>query len=448
MSYESENKDLLNTVLETTFFEDFKNHGVEGKLFGSLEIQLTAACNLKCTYCYYSNVSGHGKKLNAGASWEELNENTAILFRWLKKNDYIPDKIDIFSGDALIYKQSYSIIRQAIDFYIDMGVKDGLVLIPSNMGFVRDPDLLAAVEELLDYARENDVYVGISASIDGKFADKITRPPVKNVDIDEYYSDDFYDKVFTFAKKHRCGFHPMVSHENVAGWIENFDWFQTMLEKHNIGWNNIYMLEVRNDGWDEKSVEAYGKLLRHALDFTFNFIKDPTTYVRRFILKGKPGENITNMNLFNNWSIIGRGIGCSLQTTLFVKLSDLTCNSCHRLSYDALNGFKFVVKDGEIVDIDPLNLSFYLATISVDVKALPYCENCLIKAMCSGGCLGAQLEATGDAFTPIPSVCLLEHGKVKTQVEFLKDHNLYDMLLPLLSTSTKTTLDQIERITE
>ena len=445
MTYEEENRQLLHELLGDTFFRDFSDRDKKEKMFGNLELQLTSACNLKCSYCYYSSVSGKGKELNKHVSWETLSKNTDILFDWLKKNNYVPSAIDIFSGDSLVFPQSHEIIRKAVQFYIDMDCK-GSVAIPSNMTFIKNKDLVASIEEIMEYAKAHGVGIHISASIDGKFADPISRQPVAKQNIREYYSDEFYDDVFAFCKKYNYGFHPMISSDNIHVWEDNFAWFQGMLKKHDIPWNNMYLLEVRNDGWTGTQIKQYGKFLRSVLEFTYDTVNNYHAYLTRFITSSKKEQKINNMNLFNNVSVIGRGIGCSLQTTLFVKMGDLTCNSCHRLSYDALNGFKFVVQDDEIIDIEPLNLSFYIGTLTLETKALPYCENCLIKHLCSSGCLGAQLEATGDAFTPIPSVCLLQHQKLKTQIDFLKGRGLFKAVVDRVSHDLAQTMIEFDNI--
>ena len=100
-----------------------------------------------------------------------------------------------------------------------------------------------------------------------------------------------------------------------------------------------------------------------------------------------------------------------------LRLGDLTITPCHRTSYDYLNVGKFITNEKEIIDIEPLNVPVYLSINSANVVNFPKCQDCLIKTMCSGGCLGSQLESTGALFTPIESVCLLEHGKISTMIK-------------------------------
>ena len=452
MSYETENKELLDTLLESTFFGDFRNGETGGdRMFGNLELQLTSKCNLKCSYCYYSDKGGHGNELNNPviATWSTINKNADMIFAWLTENNYYPKGIDIFSGDTLIHNDGYYVIEKAIDFYAVAGVK-GNVIIPSNMTFIKNPILVEKIEGLIEKGRKNGVGVFISASIDGKFADPISRQTVKDCNQEEYYDDKFYDDVFIFCKKHGYSFHPMMSPENIHVWKKNFGWFQEMLKKYDMPWNSIYMLEVRNDGWTVDDVRIYGEFYRSVLNFSLDMIKDCDVFRDRFMFTPRrvSDEKIGNMNLFNNLSQIGRGIGCSLQTTLFVKLADLTCNSCHRLSYDALNGFRFVVNNDKIVDVKPMNLSFYIATMSYDQKSAPYCESCLIKGICNGGCLGAQLEFTEDTFSPIPSVCKLLHKKVLTQYQFFKETDMFEQVMSSLNKDAYETFKQIERLTK
>lgn len=445
MTYEEENNQLINSVLDRTFFKDFQGDKTTS-LFNGLELQLTSKCNLKCSYCYYSDVSGKGKQLNDPKlnPWSKINHNVFLLFQWLEENKYYPASIDIFSGDTLIHTHGYYAIEKAIEFYAKAGVR-GTVSVPSNMTFLKNKVLVDRVEALIQKGEDSGVAVRISASIDGKYADPITREPVANVDPYAYYDDEFYKSVFTFCRKHNFGVHPMMSPENIHVWKKNFDWFQNMFDQFGIPWNSIYMLEVRNDGWTNDRLQAYSEFMEYLLHFAGRRVGNSRIFVDSFITH-KSGNSINAMNIFNNLSETGRGIGCSLQTTLFVKMGDLTCNSCHRLSYDALNGFRFKVKDDKITGIEAENIQFYMATLSYHQKSAPYCENCAIKHTCAGGCLGAQFEDVGDAFIPIPSVCALLHEKVKVQYKVFKDMGILEEVLNIHGDKVKQTFLNIGRM--
>jgi len=426
MENKEENKLLLESFLNRTFFKDFSRIGRE-PLFDNLELMLSPKCNLTCSYCYYNHQNGFGRQLNPLdiSKKENLLKNTDILLDYFKKNNMVPGKIDIFSGEPLNNDYTYEIINKCIDFYSDFD-KKGSISIPSNMSFLRQNRRIDEIRKLKAKGQKHNVPVGVSASVDGLYMDSVNRQVGYAKNQSKFYNDNFYDRLFTFAKNVGCGFHPMVYHNNIEKWIDNFNWFQQNFKKYDLPWWNIYLLEVRNDGWTKKSIKEYIKFYKYVLNFAFKMVGSRDKFIKAFIFNGvKEYESINKMNMFNNIGKIGRGIGCSMQTTMFVRMGDLSVSSCHRQSYDVFNGFKFVENNGEIVDIEPMNLEYYMATISTDRRNWPYCERCLLKDICMSGCLGAQYETTGDSFTPIQSVCLLEHGKVRAQIEFLCKNNMF-----------------------
>lgn len=161
--------------------------------------------------------------------------------------------------------------------------------------------------------------------------------------------------------------------------------------------------------------------------------------MKSFIFDGK-----ANMNIFNNFARHSRGIGCSMQSSLQMRMNDLTVNPCHRLSYSEFDSFKFIKENGKIVDIEPLNLGMYFATRHFNVNNLPFCQDCMINNFCSGGCVGSQFEANSDPFVPIQSVCVLEHAKITAQVEFLVETGLFTDVISRINEEQKRTLIEIE----
>jgi len=131
-------------------------------------------------------------------------------------------------------------------------------------------------------------------------------------------------------------------------------------------------------------------------------------------------------NIFSLFSKCGRGIGCSIQGSLQLRLGDLTTSLCHRASYKQHNMWKFLVDDNKIVDIESLNHNLLIAMFSADHSIFPLCETCFIKDLCNYQCLGSMYEANKDPIAPIPTVCALEHIKAAAMLDGLKELNLSD----------------------
>ena len=429
-----EEKELLGHFLERTFYKDWQSEG-PGGLYSGLEFHLKSRCNLNCTYCYYNDRSGNGKKLHSNdmADAKTLEKNLELYLKFLSQNKYFPSKFEFFGGEVLNQPVFYKLIEQVFEFYKQTD-KPRHIMIPTNMSFVRKPRHVERIFKLQERSYALRSPIGLSASIDGKYMDQINRPYFsRNKSQDYYYNDDFYDKVFAFAKEYGLAFHPMTHYVNIENAFKNFMWFQGNFKKHDIPWNYLYQLEVRNDGWTQESVKHYVQFYKQLLEFSLTmFGGDTATFLNEFIFN--KSQNFGNMNLFNNTSIIGRGIGCSMQTTMQMRLSDLMVTPCHRQSYDAFNGFKYTHDGESITGVETNNLAYYLGSMSTDQKTWPYCETCLIKSICMGGCPGSQFESMGEPYLPIPSVCLVQFGKIKAQIEFLQKHNIFTAFLQMLVT--------------
>lgn len=446
-----ENKRLLKSFLARTFFKKKSEQSQSDiDLFGNIELQLNSKCNLDCDYCYYKQ-GAYGKLLNPDNISTSINikKNLLIFLEYLEDRKVFPNTITLFSGETLVQTIGYECIdiitAWAKQHYTQASPLR--IMVPSNMSFLRSDKRTEQVSELVRVARsQRNANVCLSASVDGKYMDKKNRPLIGTVDPDTAYSDGYYDKLFSFAKAHNCGFHPMIHVNNIQQWKNNFIWFQEQFKKHNIPWHNIYLLEVRNDGWTKQAIQDFIDFHIFVLNYTLDkFNGDQSAFLNGFIFNGINGyPNYPKMNLFNNIGTIGRGLGCSLQTTLSLRLGDLSVNSCHRLSYEHFKGFHFEVIKKKITDIVPDNLNFYLSTMYTAHQTWPYCETCMIKHICNGGCMGAQYETIKDPFVPIPSVCALSFGKVKAQVLFLKSVGLFEDFVNLLNPKQSESFKQFE----
>lgn len=379
-SYTQEQEQLVNNFLHKTFFAAFKRDKAQSD-YNQLELQLKSKCNLKCHYCYYNEAKSNGVFLNpASVSCDyNLRKNIDLLLNYFEANEYYPASISIYGGEVTAYPVTYEIIEKLIQFY-SKAKRSFTIVIPTNGSFIADNAKLKQINQLQDKAKKAGGVLGFSLSIDGKYMDPYNRPLLKG-NSKEFYTDEYYNKIFQFAKNFGFGFHPMIHFNRIDKWIDNFLWFQKKFKEFDIPWSSIYLLEVRNDGWTQEAVKEYVKFYKFVLEFClekygYNLQRFLENYIFNF--GTEQGSMKQRMNMFNNVATTNRGIGCSIQNTLQLRLGDLTATPCHRQSYDYLNGFRFTDDGEKITGIQPLNFEYYFMLASTDTKNFPYCETCLI----------------------------------------------------------------------
>jgi radical SAM protein with 4Fe4S-binding SPASM domain len=408
VTYQEENNELMYDFFNRMYF----NHKFTKMNRDRVEIYYNPICNLKCKYCY---INKYGDKLYPNSNNEVISKNFRIFIDWLEKNDYKP-KIEMFSGEPLIQDRFHDDMNYLLDRieFGDLHVTN--ITIPTNATFILYDEYTKKTEELLKRSKRIGLHLHISISIDGKYCE--SNRPMKSGK--EPRDDEYYDKLFKFASKYKFGFHPMIYSKEIDKWIDNFKWFQDMFKKHDIPWHNLYLLEVRNKEWTSKEINEYGKFLEFLIRW---FWKKSGEDINRYLktVRATKGFNI----LSTCFSTIGRGIGCSIQSDFSVRMNDLAIVPCHRTSYDFLNYGCLKVKDNKIIGIESNNINLLVSIYSTNTQNFPYCETCPIKHMCNGGCLGSQLETTGDLFTPIPTVCELMFKKCMVFYKTLKDLGIW-----------------------
>jgi len=400
---------MIEYILERTFYKTWRNG--EG-LFSKLELFVNPYCNLRCKYCYLQRYSEGLYPPEARKPPREILSNGLRVLRWLKANDFRPE-IEIFSGEPLIQPACIELMVRASEVAKQ-------VVVPTNYTFLLSERLTRLVESTL---RPNIV---LSASFDGKYCEHAR--PFKHGP--ELRDDVYYDKCFQFNAKHRFGFHPMVAPQNIENWTENFLWFQENFKKFGIPWTNLYLLEVRNPEWTKSQLRHLDEFLRFLVRWSWKKCQSSNRLFREFLFKGR-GFNI----LSSPFVTIGRGIGCSIQSTLTIRLGDLAIVPCHRTAYKPFILGYF--RDG----IEITNPELFVAVYSFDRRSLLYCEQCDIRELCSGGCLGAQLESLGDMFTPHPNVCLLEHIKINAILSELNEIGVLSYLTKFIRTEKQKAIE-------
>ena len=213
----------------------------------------------------------------------------------------------------------------------------------------------------------------------------------------------------------------MIYSENIEKWKDNFLWWQENFEKYGIPFDHLYLLEVRNAEWNKEQLREFYKFIRFVVNWTWNFVKDQVSPEKfpLFVFDKKL------FNLFTMFSTTIRGLGCSMQSTSQLRLGDLTASICHRAAYKAHNLWRFKVEGNRISGVEAKNYNLAIAAASHDYKNSPFCNYCSIRELCTGQCLGSMYETTGDPFTPIPTVCALEHAKVGAVLDELRALNLH-----------------------
>lgn len=468
--FKDENNKLIESFLERTFYTGWRNpEDKQFENFGSLEFILNYKCNLSCKYCY---VTRFGKELYPPEISDEKTvlRNLRTLLRWVKENNFYP-KIELFSGEPLVQPIAFKALNIIIDEL--KGDTPRKIVIPTNYTFLLSDKLTAKVENLIKKGKNNNVELLLSASFDGKYCES-NRPFIGNItstsvspariwswelrNNSDPRDDAYYDKAFAFTKKWGFGFHPMVYSEHIEDWKKNFLWFQENFQKVGHPWWYLYLLEVRNAEWSDKQLQDYMEFIKFLWRWSYRKCGNIKNLIN-FIFKQK-GFNILQSPL----STVGRGLGCSIQGTVFVRLGDLAIVPCHRTIYEPLIYGKFKTESGlrdvkgytrkngttvkdyvqdlgdQITGVEAKNAEFMIGVYSLDSANFPYCESCLINPLCNRGCLGAQYEITGDPFTPIPTVCKMYHAKIRAMIEVFGELRIFDEVLNIVNDDKREAL--------
>jgi len=430
-TFEEENDALVQSFFDRTFGTGWRE-GISN--WDRIELYMDQVCNLDCDYCYLAKFGDELYPPQLRNS-KAILKNAEILLDWLVENGYAP-AIDIFSGEPTIHPEFYEIVRMINEKFKNADKRPPKIVVPTNYSFLMSDHLTKKVEDLI---RESEIPIFLSASVDGKYMED-NRPFKTHPELDPR-GDAFYEKLFRFNAKYGFGFHPMVYSKGIERWPLNFLWFQENFRKYGIPFHNIYLLEVRNPEWYPDQLRKFAYFLRFLIHHTYYSIldADDDAFVD-FVIRAR-GYNI--LNIFTS---VGRGIGCSFQSMLYVRLGDLSIAPCHRTSYPQFMYGRFEVKNGKIVGIRANNPEFWITGYTFDARNFPYCETCPIKNICSHGCLGAQYEFTGDPFTPFPTLCALEHTKIAAEIMAYKEIGVYDRLKSIAPRRIRNDLENIEEM--
>ena len=411
--YQEENKALFEDFLQNTFFKVWSGVHPERENYGTLELFLSPLCNLRCKYCYLAR----HKELCPIVRPEKIVQNSKLLIKWLKEQSFSP-AIEIFSGEPLVKSWTFPILEEILK-----QLDKPYVIVPTNGTFIKDKQTTEKIRQLLRIYHESGGRIFLSFSIDGPFLQE-NRPPIK-------FSYADYLQLFAIAKEWKYGFHPMIYSAGIEKWIYNFKWFIGMMKKTGISPMHLYLLEVRNPEWSMRQCLYMAKF---------------SNFLAKYLLcrDRKFFEETRGFNFFSlYYSRVGRGIGCSIQSTLHVRVPDLAIVPCHRLAYRHLITAHLKLPNFKI---EPWNVPFFFAIQGYNLKHAPFCESCLLRPICPGGCLGAQYEVFGDPFIPIPTVCLMEHAKALGFLTALEDLDKFHSFVDVIPEEKRIAFENLREV--
>lgn len=406
ITYESQNKQLANDVLERNFYKSFRTRGGPRKI----ELFLTGACKANCDYCYLKKYQKDLYPLNLHNP-DQIIHNLQLVLDWYIENEFVC-MLDIFSAEWL----TSPIADRVFDcFYetfskVEPSKRPPDILLADNMQFLKDATLTAKVKANFNKIKSLGINVGISASIDGKYCD---YGRTEN-------DDEFYIKLKEFLLEYKGLVHPMVSADNVKYWIDNYAWWRANFPDSMC--RDIMSLEVRNGDWNEDSIQDLIRFCDFLIDYKFEEFNYDKTKMLKYIFHVFDDNDDDDIKMLtSSYNIIGiqntetitneDHIGCSSYGTLPIRLGDLSVAPCHRLYYPELEIGKFNVQNDKIIDFNPTNVSLLIMMCHLKRSCIPHCERCNFNEICVGHCLGASYEAYGNMLVPQMEVCKMYTAK-------------------------------------
>lgn len=438
VSFQEEQDELLYTVLNERFFYPWGVSGYEtpptAMPKGSLEVFVTSVCNQKCEYCYLQR---HKELYPAQQSPEHLKKQLRALLDYVVENRWYLPNLDLFGGETWHTPFGLELLDIVYEYIVDKGMPLPSITIPTNGTFCHYPTQIIEMQNRIDRFRAVGTDLKISFSIDGKIIEDLERPLVGN-SASLVRDDAFYDRIFTFAKHNHYGFHPMLAAKSAKYWKENFKWWASMIRKYDMSLNDIMLLEVRNDDWEEEDIVEYEKFIRYMTEETYKYHDgDFDQFVNDMLLINQLygthdllwGENTSYMpHVFGDST---KGVyGCTIQTHMTVRLGDLAIAPCHRSAYDKyIYGYFTQDENGKIVGLKANNPQMAINILMLDWRYSTLgCDSCKFNPFCLGTCIGQSIESQQDPFHNEPKVCNFLKKKYTMIFKILEEYGIMTWL--------------------
>ena len=444
-TYKEQERELLNLYINNNLLPYPTTSNSDGDYFlndNGFELIIRPQCNQKCSYCYIAN---YGKELyptalNKQDTLKNINLFLDYVYNIRKNFCY---NIALFAGD-MFNDEIFFDILDLLESYLkpikekhpEYFNRQILIQCPCNLRWVYEkPQLVSKYRKIYHHLLdEYGVFPSFSWSTDGLYAIKDRE----KIDIDQSY----FDTIFNFTREFVCGYHPMISAENIDTWCENIDWWYDMYDKFQLtapgGYFQPFMLEVRNDNWTPDKIELHNKFLEHLMEKRFKLCDSNKIKFAHHLLVGTEEDgnipfpkgcdpiDLKNDDISSkNFDIMS----CGVQRLIHFNCTNLSLVFCHRMSYPLYTAgyFKTNEDNTHIVDIDPHNVSAYLTMKTAKTNSFILCSKCKYLSICKQGCLGAQVESSGEPYMPIRSVCAFNEASYEKLTDLYHEYGIYDI---------------------
>jgi len=426
--YAQEEDELLWTMLDKRFFSVWKDPDANRELWqgSSLELFITSDCNARCSYCYLHQ---HGDQLYPPEyrGYDIIFRNLRLIMEFIRDNDFQICELELFSGEIWHTDFGREVLHTILG-YIRNGAMISNVMIPTNCTFALNDSGLQTMQDMVDQYREAGSQLTLSASIEGLALEDITRPITDGI-----RDGEFYHRLFSFMRKHDFMFHPMVSADNVHLWISNYDWFESMCIAYDYSFpRSVMMLEVRNDDWNDDSLEHLKDYYRHQIARMWELSNNDMAAFCSMLLG--IGDSDRDSGGYSNVALpLARNqAACSIPLTLTVRVGDLSIIPCHRLGYDQYHYGRFTQVDNSISFVEANNPQMMIKCVFSNILLSHHgCDVCAYSGFCMRACFGQQYESGGDPFMPSEKVCKLMQTKFNYLIDTYQEFGVIDYLVNL-----------------
>lgn len=410
----NENDKVFYDVLDRLFFKSWKNHRVFHK---TIELFITAQCNLQCEYCYLNKYGNLLYPLSIDNN-ENILKNIQKVIKWINKNEYIVEDISLFSGE--IWHTDFGIkILEIVYNELKNNKYVRTVVIPTNGSFVQYEKYYNIISKYIDKFKKIGKKLILSFSVDGLPVESNSRTSKDKKDYEK-----FYEKLFEFHLNHpnSVGFHPMIASCNADKFIENYKWWKEQKNNYNI--TRVKFLEVRNSDWTQETLKKYIEFIEYYFYDEIELANNNENFINKILGMIHRDYFIFYLEEYDD------RYACSIQSLMTIRCGDLSIVPCHRMSYDKFVAGKLIIDDdGNLENIICNNCEFYFKTYITNPNLSQIkCDTCEIAPLCCKGCIGAQYEYFKEPFSPIPSVCNLLKTRTYTLIYLLNKENLVEYI--------------------